>query len=51
MPQMAPLWWEYLYLMNSLLMIIISTLIYHNKMNYPIKQTLKYKKLIKNWKW
>nr|BAO52508.1 ATP synthase F0 subunit 8 [Coptosoma parvipictum] len=53
MPQMSPMWWEYLLISFSLLTLIMMVIIYHNPWtqmkniynmnNIPPKQM--------NWKW
>nr|YP_010222514.1 ATP synthase F0 subunit 8 [Calacta lugubris]UCC45925.1 ATP synthase F0 subunit 8 [Calacta lugubris] len=51
MPQMAPMWWELLFLTFSLMMIMMVMMMYH----YPTNKKLHLKKMknIKqpNWKW
>nr|QFP99293.1 ATP synthase F0 subunit 8 [Myrmoplasta mira] len=51
MPQMAPLWWEYLYILTLIMMMITSIFIYHNKINKLMKKSLKYSTKNINWKW
>nr|YP_009643509.1 ATP synthase F0 subunit 8 [Antilochus russus]APO08952.1 ATP synthase F0 subunit 8 [Antilochus russus] len=51
MPQMAPLWWEMLYIMLTLMLLMTSIIIYHMK---PV--ALKKNKAMRlfstcNWKW
>nr|UYA97450.1 ATP synthase F0 subunit 8 [Megacopta cribraria]UYA97463.1 ATP synthase F0 subunit 8 [Megacopta cribraria]UYA97476.1 ATP synthase F0 subunit 8 [Megacopta cribraria] len=53
MPQMAPLWWEYLFLSFSTLMMIMMIIIYHNPNVQPSKNTKMSKKMMNqmNWPW
>nr|UPL65263.1 ATPase subunit 8 [Largus sp.] len=52
MPQMAPMWWEMLYLYNINLLLLTSFIIFHNK-NYKMKsnKASKMNKNQKTWKW
>nr|YP_010026161.1 ATP synthase F0 subunit 8 [Mattiphus splendidus]QOQ37013.1 ATP synthase F0 subunit 8 [Mattiphus splendidus] len=52
MPQMAPLWWESLFIMFIILFLIMSMIIYH--LIKPKKMKLKsLNKMVyqMNWKW
>nr|YP_002791162.1 ATP synthase F0 subunit 8 [Dysdercus cingulatus]ABZ01998.1 ATP synthase F0 subunit 8 [Dysdercus cingulatus] len=51
MPQMAPLWWELLYMTTTMMLILTAIIIYHSK-NIELNSKIKsYKKMQKNWKW
>nr|YP_009971802.1 ATP synthase F0 subunit 8 [Chrysocoris stollii]AVJ52269.1 ATP synthase F0 subunit 8 [Chrysocoris stollii]QNH68689.1 ATP synthase subunit 8 [Chrysocoris stollii]UCC45938.1 ATP synthase F0 subunit 8 [Chrysocoris stollii] len=52
MPQMAPLFWETLFLMFIISMMMMMVVIFHMSWN-KISKDLKYKKIVKqiNWKW
>nr|UYA97658.1 ATP synthase F0 subunit 8 [Megacopta bituminata] len=52
MPQMSYMWWEYLFSMFIVLMILMKICIYHNpniKWNYLINKPSNIKQL--SWKW
>nr|QWX95523.1 ATP synthase subunit 8 [Pephricus paradoxus] len=49
MPQMAPLWWELLFIMFILSFMLMNTIMYYNKMNLPKKLLLV--KMINQFKW
>nr|QWX95529.1 ATP synthase subunit 8 [Latimbus concolor] len=51
MPQMAPLWWEILFLLFIMNFMMMSTIIYHNKMYSPKQMKMKYKINQFKWKW
>nr|QWX95535.1 ATP synthase subunit 8 [Paralycambes pronotalis] len=52
MPQMAPLWWELLFVMFIWLFMMISMIIYFNKMNNPeVMGSKSIETNQKNWKW
>nr|AWN56302.1 ATP synthase F0 subunit 8 [Neomegalotomus parvus] len=51
MPQMAPLWWELLFIMFIIMFMLMNMIIYYNK-NITInnkKNCINYKNY--NWKW
>nr|YP_009643405.1 ATP synthase F0 subunit 8 [Physopelta slanbuschii]APO08822.1 ATP synthase F0 subunit 8 [Physopelta slanbuschii] len=50
MPQMAPLWWEFLFIMTLMMFMIMCTIIYFNKknsINVKIKKINKKSKMLK----
>nr|QAU54259.1 ATP synthase F0 subunit 8 [Cydnidae sp. ITV1034] len=52
MPQMAPLWWEFLFIMFITTYIITSMVIYHTfdiKLNKKNKTSKSFKNMF--WKW
>nr|UCC45977.1 ATP synthase F0 subunit 8 [Eumenotes sp. HEM140] len=52
MPQMAPMWWEILYMMFLILFLFMISFIYHYKIKYYItKSETGYNKNQMNWKW
>nr|YP_009643444.1 ATP synthase F0 subunit 8 [Melamphaus faber]APO08874.1 ATP synthase F0 subunit 8 [Melamphaus faber] len=53
MPQMAPLWWEILYLSISIMMMLTSIMIYHMKTMKLFKTTkfITMNKMKKYWMW
>nr|YP_010310390.1 ATP synthase F0 subunit 8 [Melanacanthus marginatus]UMY75925.1 ATP synthase F0 subunit 8 [Melanacanthus marginatus] len=53
MPQMAPLWWEILFILFIMSFIFMNTIIYYNKNLKSIKSVQSNKLLNKelNWKW
>nr|YP_010535288.1 ATP synthase F0 subunit 8 [Megacopta horvathi]UYA97775.1 ATP synthase F0 subunit 8 [Megacopta horvathi] len=53
MPQMAPLWWEYLFILFSMMMIMMMIIIYHNPYIKTSGEKPGDKKPFKqmNWKW
>nr|YP_009643431.1 ATP synthase F0 subunit 8 [Melamphaus rubrocinctus]APO08861.1 ATP synthase F0 subunit 8 [Melamphaus rubrocinctus] len=53
MPQMAPLWWEMLYIIVSIMMMMTSITIYHNKTMKSLKSTQPFTTSLtkKYWSW
>nr|UPL65250.1 ATPase subunit 8 [Physopelta sp.] len=51
MPQMAPMWWELLFMMTLMLYTFMSTIIYFNKENKLSTKTEKISKSEMNLKW
>nr|YP_009643496.1 ATP synthase F0 subunit 8 [Dindymus rubiginosus]APO08939.1 ATP synthase F0 subunit 8 [Dindymus rubiginosus] len=51
MPQMAPLWWEMIYMTITSMLILMSILIYHNNMMNPTKTYKNKKYNFLTWKW
>nr|QIK50393.1 ATP synthase F0 subunit 8 [Chorosoma macilentum]UPL65614.1 ATPase subunit 8 [Chorosoma sp.] len=51
MPQMAPLWWETLFVMFIMLFLFLSTIIYFNKMTLPKNSNFNKINSQMNWKW
>nr|YP_009754532.1 ATP synthase F0 subunit 8 [Myrmus lateralis]QIN90640.1 ATP synthase F0 subunit 8 [Myrmus lateralis] len=53
MPQMAPLWWEILFMVFIMLFILMSIVIYYNTMMLPKNQKYSNNKIYNqmNWKW
>nr|UPL65406.1 ATPase subunit 8 [Dinomachus sikhimensis] len=52
MPQMAPLWWETLYIMFIMMLMLTNIIIYYwtNKMPSPTTMDKKMSS-VSNWKW
>nr|YP_002791227.1 ATP synthase F0 subunit 8 [Aeschyntelus notatus]ABZ01972.1 ATP synthase F0 subunit 8 [Aeschyntelus notatus] len=51
MPQMAPLWWETLYIIFIFMFMIMIMIIYYNKSYSPKSNNYKKKINQLNWKW
>nr|YP_009485698.1 ATP synthase F0 subunit 8 [Tessaratoma papillosa]AVZ00834.1 ATP synthase F0 subunit 8 [Tessaratoma papillosa] len=52
MPQMAPLWWETLYILFTMLFLMTMIILYHFKMPMKMmKSTQIYNTTQLNWKW
>nr|YP_010463217.1 ATP synthase F0 subunit 8 [Cavelerius yunnanensis]UPL65536.1 ATPase subunit 8 [Cavelerius excavatus]UUJ37741.1 ATP synthase F0 subunit 8 [Cavelerius yunnanensis] len=51
MPQMAPLWWNMLYLMFIIMLLLTMNIIYFIFFNKSIKKNYSYKTYQSNWKW
>nr|UPL65627.1 ATPase subunit 8 [Gralliclava horrens] len=52
MPQMAPLWWEILFILFIMSFMIMNTIIYYNKTPTPLQKHLKSMKINQfKWKW
>nr|YP_010315908.1 ATP synthase F0 subunit 8 [Leptocorisa lepida]UNA68814.1 ATP synthase F0 subunit 8 [Leptocorisa lepida] len=52
MPQMAPIWWEMLFLMFLMMFMLMNSIIYFNKtmtMMKMKKESIKIKQI--KWKW
>nr|YP_010923083.1 ATP synthase F0 subunit 8 [Nysius inconspicuus]WJZ45486.1 ATP synthase F0 subunit 8 [Nysius inconspicuus] len=50
MPQMSPMWWEILFILFNMTLIMMNIMIYWQKMpNYKSELTIKKKTM--NWKW
>nr|QWX95506.1 ATP synthase subunit 8 [Holhymenia tibialis] len=52
MPQMAPLWWELLFIMFIIMFMIMNAIIYHNKSLMPKSSKSLDKEIVQfKWKW
>nr|YP_010311869.1 ATP synthase F0 subunit 8 [Grypocephalus pallipectus]UNA71177.1 ATP synthase F0 subunit 8 [Grypocephalus pallipectus]UPL65769.1 ATPase subunit 8 [Grypocephalus pallipectus] len=52
MPQMAPLWWETLFILFLMTFIFMNMIMYYNKMNNPKMNEVKNIKINQfKWKW
>nr|QZI85941.1 ATP synthase F0 subunit 8 [Eocanthecona furcellata] len=52
MPQMAPLWWEILFIVFIMTFLTFSIMIYFNKKNSTMSKTLSSKSIKNlNWMW
>nr|UPL65367.1 ATPase subunit 8 [Nithecus jacobaeae] len=51
MPQMSPMWWEILFIMFNMTLIMMNIMIYWQKSPKTSKNLMKMMKNSMNWKW
>nr|QWX95540.1 ATP synthase subunit 8 [Cebrenis supina] len=51
MPQMAPLWWELLFILFIVSFMIMNSIIYYNKIMLPKQTSNNMKSKVNQFKW